>query len=73
MKPKKPAPRAPRPAEAPEAPPTSSSRPEKENDDTEAMPPDAGAAEADEERAEERDDGMPGEDLVEPAPGRHRP
>jgi hypothetical protein len=64
----------PRPADAPEPAPTPSSKPELENDDSEAMPPDAGAAEAAEEKAEEKakeqadDDGMPAKDAPVPKP-----
>jgi hypothetical protein len=48
---------------------TPSSRPEREDDDSEAVPPDAGTAEAEQEREEERasDDGMPAEDIEKPA------
>jgi hypothetical protein len=81
MKPKKPtkdeskpARRARRPdaARKPDESGTPSSRPERENDDTEVVPPDAGTAEAEQERAEERaaDDGMPGEDQLRPGSGR---
>jgi hypothetical protein len=55
---------------------TASSRPEREDGDAEAVPPFAGTAEAEQERAEEReqgraaDDGMPGEDVLRPDSGR---
>ena len=62
MKPKKKAQRR----AAPEETATPSSRPEREDGDTEVVPPFAGTAEAEEERAEAvaDDDGMPGEDAA---------
>lgn len=50
---------------APPSEPTPSSRPELENDDSEAVPPDAGSAEAEEDKLRQRaaDDGMPEDDV----------
>jgi|GEM_PF-3076629 len=60
-----------KPHVAPERAATPSGKPELENDDTEVVPPFAGSAEAEEEKAEARadDDGMPGEDKPGPDAG----
>jgi hypothetical protein len=70
MKPTKPKKNAKRRA-APEEAVTSSGKPELENDDTEVVPPFAGTAEAEQEKAEAQadDDGMPGEDAPGPDAG----
>jgi len=66
-----------RPARPPEAArkpdaASESSKPELEDEDTEVVPPDAGSAEAEAEKAQERadDDGMPAGDAPRPDSGR---